>query len=197
MGFHVSQLRSVPIGEFEYYIYFIDAARHESHTQALANLLLKLVISADTDAAIVSGPPSLSDELNAFLARHAPAHFARLDRLLNNVTCLMISKGAIQTTKEETFVIPLALADSDMSSQEGLVEGIMTPLIEAMQKNKVDDFCRSLGAEEIPLSDIKSGLLVTTLRHANRVLELKPNCIGLGLNLNAVLEDLLGPPQRA
>ena len=35
-----------------------------------------------------------------------------------------------------------------------------------------------------------------TLRHLNQVLELKPNAAGLGVNLNAVLERLLGPARR-
>jgi len=197
MGFHVSQLRSAPIGIYEYYVYFIDAAPQESHTRAIAESLLSLAMDAGTDAAIVSGPASLSAELTEFLQRHAPEHFVQLEILLGQVSCLLISRGALQTTTQEIFVVPLALGHTDVESQKALIEGLLSPLVQAMREDTVADFCRSLGAQELPLSDLKGGIVVAIFRNLNKVLELKPNVIGLGVNLNAVLERFLGPPERA
>jgi len=178
-------------------VYFIDAAPQESHTRAIAESLLSLAMDAGTDAAIVSGPASLSAELTEFLQRHAPEHFVQLEILLGQVSCLLISRGALQTTTQEIFVVPLALGHTDVESQKALIEGLLSPLVQAMREDTVADFCRSLGAQELPLSDLKGGIVVAIFRNLNKVLELKPNVIGLGVNLNAVLERFLGPPERA
>jgi hypothetical protein len=66
-----------------------------------------------------------------------------------------------------------------------------------MQHRKIGEYCRSLGAEQIDLSELKSGLVVTNLRRLNQALELKPGVEGLGLNLNALIEQALGPPARS
>ena len=48
-----------------------------------------------------------------------------------------------------------------------------------------------LGAVHVPLKPFKPGMKVATLRRWNKVLELKPNLAGLGLNLNAAIEEYL------
>lgn len=68
--------------------------------------------------------------------------------------------------------------------------------LSAMRSHRVSDYCRALGAQGLELSELKAGLLVTTLRRLNEVLELKPGVAGIGVNLNAVIERIIGPAAR-
>src|SRR5262249_10675695 len=158
--------------------------------------LLHLAIDSGADAAIVSGPVNLSAELSQFLETHASADFPRLDSLFRQVSCLLVSEGAIQTTEKQVFVIPLAAAHQDIASQTELLDKILSPLVKAMHAHKVAEFCQSLGAEQVALSGLRGGMLVAKLRYLNKVLQLKPNVMGIGVNLNEVIEQALGPPQR-
>jgi hypothetical protein len=56
---------------------------------------------------------------------------------------------------------------------------------------------QALGAARFKLKSVRNGIVVTTLRNVNGVIELKPNIAGLGLNLNAIIEKALGVPSRA
>jgi hypothetical protein len=65
-----------------------------------------------------------------------------------------------------------------------------------MHDNRVVEFLTNLHATPIELSDIRQGMLITTLRHVNQYLQLQPNFYGLGVNLNAVVERIVGPAVR-
>ena len=116
--------------------------------------------------------------------------------LLANVSALVISKGVIQQTDSDVFVVPLARANQSASEAGTFLNELIDGLVTAMRSDTVGNYCRSLGCETIPLKGLKGGLLVTTLRKANQYFELKPNLAGMGVNLNAAIERFVGPPSR-
>ena len=196
MGMYVSQLRSVPVGMFEYYVYLVDASEGAAHSPEIANALQDLAVRSGTDAVVVSGPRDLSFELFEFLQRHAQADFGRLEHLFHEVSSLVISEGALQTTTSQVFVLPLVPGRTDSANHSEVLAKLVAGLLDAMRRRRVAEFCMSLGAEQMRLTDLKGGLLVTTLRRLNEALELKPNLAGIGLNLNAIIEEILGPATR-
>lgn len=206
MGMHVSQLRSVPVGAFEWYVYVVDASRGGQHTDLMNRAFSMFAQESGPDAVIVTGPRDLSAELYRFLTEHAGEHFARLEFLLRSATCLVVSRGALQTTRGQIYVLPLASetaadeaaspTDSDVDDRSGFAFSVLRSLIAAMADDRVEAFMLELHSVAIPLSQIRDGLLITTLRNANRVLELKPNIWGVGLNLNGLIERVLSPESR-
>jgi hypothetical protein len=112
------------------------------------------------------------------------------------VFSLVISEGALQTTTFQVFVLPLVPKRADSASHREVLAKLVAGLLEAMRQRRVAEFCISLGAEQTHLSDLSEGLLVNTLRRLNEVLELKPNLAGVGLNLNAIIDRILGPAAR-
>jgi hypothetical protein len=196
MGFYVSQLRSVPTDAFEYYVYIVDASEGATHSEEIAKSLIELAIKSGTNAGIVRGPSDLSAEVYKFLQTHASPGSITLENLFGNVSCLVVSEGSLQTTTKQVFVIPLAPRAADSLSQKPLIDELISRLIDSMHKHQLPDFCRSLGAQEIALKGLKAGALIATLRGLNEMLELKPNIAGLGLNLNALFQRILGSAKR-
>lgn len=197
MGMYVSRLRSVPVGLYEYYTYLIDTSASEAHSGSVDHFFDSFAKQSGVDAVIVRGPEDLSWELFKFLQLHASANFGRLESMFHEATCLVISEGALQTTTKPIYVLPLLLPTTDEPEQAGLADALLSSLVGALKANQLRDFVRSLGAEQIELSNISGGMLVATLRHAIEVLELKPNIAGMGLNLNAAIQKALGPSQRS
>jgi hypothetical protein len=195
MGMYVSQLRSVPIGRYEYYAYLVDTSGG-AHSKEVDRFFDGFAKQSEVDAVIVRGPQDLSRELFQFLQRHAPADFGRLETLFHEVTCLIISEGALQTTANPIHVLPLMLRNAQSSEQAQLLDALLVSLLRAMRQHQLPRFLQSLGAERLALTEIRNGMLVATLRHLNEALELKPNVAGLGLNLNAIIQRALGPSQR-
>ena len=107
MGMYVSELRSVPIGAFTYYLNLVDVSGSGEHSAAIAGALQELAVKSGTDALVVRGPANLSAELFQFLSANVTSDFGRLERLFHEVSSLVISKGALQTTNSEVFVVPL------------------------------------------------------------------------------------------
>lgn len=197
MGMYVSQLRSVPIGLYEYYVYIVDASSMTAHSKEVDRFFDGFAKQSDVDSVIVQGPHDLSHELFQFLQTHAQSDFGRLEGLFHEVTCLVISEGALQTTSKPVHVLPLMPRDAQSSEQAQLLDALLVSLLRALRKHQLPEFLQSLGAERMALTDIKDGILVATLRRLNEALELKPNIAGLGLNLNAVIQRMLGPSQRS
>jgi hypothetical protein len=197
MGMYVSELRSVPIGTFTYYLYLVDVSGNGEHSAAIAGALQELAVKSGTDALVVRGPANLSAELLQFLNTNAASDFGRLERLFHEVSSLVISKGALQTTNSEVFVVPLIVGGETGETARPLLTELVAGLLAAMRDNRVPDFCRSLGAETLQLATLKDGLFVATLRNVNKYFELKPGVAGLGVNLNAVIERIVGSPTRS
>jgi len=131
-----------------------------------------------------------------FLQSHAQADFERLEAVFHEVTCLIISEGPLQTTSKPIHVLPLLPRIGEDAAYEELLDALLGSLLGAMHNHKLTEFVRSLGAQKLVLSEIKDGMFVATLRRLNEALELKPNIVGLGVNLNAIMQRLLEPSER-
>ncbi|WP_305633042.1 hypothetical protein [Methyloversatilis sp.] len=197
MGMYVSRLRSVPVGMYEYYTYLIDASAAEAHSGVVDSFFDSFARRSGVNALIVRGPKDLSRELYTFLKTHVSENFVRLASMFHEATCLVISEGALQATTKPIYVLPLLLRGADEPEHSELADALLTSLLSALKSNQLGSFVSSLGAEKVELSNMKGGMLVATLRHANDVLELKPNIAGMGLNLNAAIQKALGPSQRS
>ena len=160
MGMYVSQLRSVPVGEYEYYVYLVDASEGAAHSPVIANALQGLAVQSGTVAVVVHGPGDLSMELFRFLQEQAPNDFSRLEHLFHETTALVISQGALQTTTSQVFVLPLLPASAVNSTHEELLSELVAQLLGAYAQGRVAEFCMSLGAEPMHLTNLRSGLLV-------------------------------------
>lgn len=196
MGMYVSELRSVPIGAFTYYLYLVDVSPNREHSNAIAAALQDLAVKSGASALVVSGPGNLSQELYGFLRTNAKSDFGGLEQLLHNVSSLVVCEGAIQTTKSTVFVLPLIAQGVTSDDAIAFLTELVGGLLEAMRSSRISDYCQSLGAEPLDLVDLKGGLLVSTLRNANKFFELKPGLGGVGVNLNAVIERFVGSPTR-
>lgn len=196
MGMYVSQLRSVPVGRYEYYAYLVDASAAGVHSKEIDRIFDGFAKQSEVDAVIVRGPQDLSYELFQFLQSHAPKDFGRLEQLFHEITCLVISAGALQTTRKPVHVLPLLQRNEIGTDQSQFVDSLLGALLRAMSKGRLSDFVQSLGAEHLVLTEIKDGMWVVTLRKLNEALELKPNIAGVGLNLNAIIQRFLGPSER-
>jgi hypothetical protein len=197
MGMYVSQLRSVPIGVYTYYTYLIDTTYDGTHSSAVDYFFNAFAKRSGVDAVIVRGPDDLTWQLYQFLQLHASADFERLEKLFHEATCLLVSEGALQTTDRPVYVLPLMLPAASNPEQLKFSDALLGSLLQAMKQHQLSEFVHQLGAEEIELSNIKGGMVIATLRWLNNVLELKPNVAGLGVNLNAAVNDALGLPQRS
>ena len=131
MGMYVSQLHSVPVGEYEYYVYLVDASEGAAHSPVIANALQGLAVQSGTVAVVVHGPGDLSMELFRFLQEQAPNDFSRLEHLFHETTALVISQGALQTTTSQVFVLPLLPASAVNSTHEELLSELVAQLLGA------------------------------------------------------------------
>lgn len=197
MGMYVSELRSIPIGAYQYYVYLVDPSIRVSHTEEIAKFFQRFAAASGVDTVIVHGPPDLSNQLRQFLQRNAGDNFVAIEHLFHEVTCLIVSEDSLQATRAPVHVIPLLEQAADGSSRSEFLDALITSLLNSMRTGNVSEFCRSLGARELALSEIGGGMVVATLRHLNEALELKPNFAGLGLNINAIIERALGPAKRS
>lgn len=196
MGMYVSQLRSVPVRGYDYYAYLVDASASSVHSKAVDRFFDGFAKQSGVEAVIVRGPQDLSYELFRFLQSHAQADFERLEAVFHEVTCLIISEGPLQTTSKPIHVLPLLPRIGEDAAYEELLDALLGSLLGAMHNHKLTEFVRSLGAQKLVLSEIKDGMFVATLRRLNEALELKPNIVGLGVNLNAIMQRLLEPSER-
>jgi len=197
VGMYVSQLSAVPIGTYQYYVYLVEPSPHGRHSESIAKLFQTFAATSDIDAVIVRGPQDLSQQLHEFLVKHATSDFTSIEQLFLKVSCLIVSEGSLQVTRNQIYVIPVPEQDVEGSNHGEYLDYLLGPLLEAMRAGSVSEFCRALGAKELSLSDIKGGMLVATMRRLNEVLQLKPNFQGIGLNINAIIERALGPAERS
>jgi hypothetical protein len=196
VGIYVSELRAVPVGIYRYYAYLVDVSENAAHSEEISKALRDLAVKSGAEAMVVQGPRDLSLELVQFLQKHAPSDLRRLEKLFLEVSSLIISEGTLQTTTSQVFVIPLIPRGEDGITSQPLLAKLVDGLLATMHQHTVREFLLSLGAESIELSEIKGGMLIAKLRYLNEILELKPSFAGLGVNLNRVIERILGPAVR-
>lgn len=192
MGFHVTSLHSLPVGPIRYFVHVLDMSGG-AHGKWIDGNLGKLAAHFEANAGLVTGPSDFSQELYLFLSRHLKGGFSEVERVLLDFTCLIISDGHLAHTQRPVFLIPLA---SQNEASEEFVESMLTKVANALTTGSLTQLMKNLGATEFQLSEIKGGFWICTLRKANEVLHLKPNVAGFGINLNAAIEQILGPSQR-
>lgn len=199
MGFKVTTLHSVPVVNFEYYIYVLEPSySHEYKTWFDGNFE---AVGKDLgrNAAIVRGyDDRLTQELWQLVARYTadPEQAQALERSLMSLVTLILSKGDILTTEEPIYAIPIAILDSDPAARDQFMNILMGRILEAIHEDSVDELVQRLGYHTIPLRHSRSGLLFATLRHVNNALELKPNLAGIGVNINGILDRFLRPQRE-
>jgi hypothetical protein len=196
MSMHVSQLRAVPVGLYNYYVYVVDASDASGDTTLIDNFFDRFAQQSEVSAVIVRGPENLSFELYKFLQKHAGENFSRIEDLFHNVTCLVVSEGALQTTRQPVYVLPLILKGGSREWLSEFLDSLLGGLIDAMRRGQVESLVRSFGSVQLPLAEISGGMFVSTLRWINSALELKLNIAGIGVNLNEKISRLIGPEAR-
>ncbi|ROZ72084.1 hypothetical protein [Ramlibacter sp. WS9] len=194
MGFHVSTLHNLPTGGIEYFVHVLDMSSGV-HARWIGDNLQSLAASFGKNAGLVTGPRDLSEELYQFLSRNLAGGLGAIEGILHSTTCLVISEGNLAHTQQPVYLVPLATSEASESAHD-LIQTLLRMIAGALGAGKLQELVRSLGAHELQLSATGRGLFVVNLRRLNRVIELKPNVAGLGLNLNAVIEALLPPEAR-
>ena len=194
MGFHVSTLHNLPVGGIQYFIHVLDMSGGE-HAQWINENLHRLAATLGRDSGLVSGPADLSEELYQFLMRNLPDHFGTIEGLLHSSTCLLISEGHLAHTQKPVFLMPIAMPAASDEARE-LISALIAMIAAAIRSNTLQDLVQTLGAHKFELATVGGGFFVCNLRRLNKVLELKPNISGLGVNLNGAIEAYLPPATR-
>jgi len=194
MGFHVSTIHNLPIGQIEHFIHTLDMS-DGVHARWINKNLHILASSLERNAGLVTGPRDLSEELFRFLTQNLTSDFLAIEGILRSTTCLIISEGHLTKTNKPVYLIPIATHEANEDAHE-LIEVLLSMIAEALRNNQLKQLVSSLGAQELELSATGGGFLVCNLRRLNNMLELKPNVAGLGVNLNAIIEASLPPETR-
>jgi hypothetical protein len=124
-------------------------------------------------------------------------------RLLERATCLLVAHKDIRSTGAPLLLIPLESATSpeagadSKEDAEGFVHALMQSVVEKVRDGTIMKHAEALGAARFELKSVRNGVVISTLRYVNKVLELKPNLAGIGLNLNVMIEKALGEARRA
>jgi hypothetical protein len=194
MGFHVSTLHNLPSGHIKHFVHVLDMSQG-AHGRWIADNLLSLAKEFGPNAGLVTGTADLSNELYKFLANNVAESFGAVENLLHSATCLVVSEGHLASTNSPVYLLPLSPPEESPAAQE-MIQVLISMLAAAIKDERLDELLNSLGARQLSLTSAGGGFIVCTLREANKVLELKPNIAGLGVNLNALIERILPPEVR-
>lgn len=194
MGFHVSTLHSLPIGSIKHFVHVLDMT-HGPHGRWIAKNLQLLASDFGPSAGLVTGNKNLTQELCQFLQKNVTDDFGAVERILYSATCLVISYGHLSTTNKPVYLLPLALPQETEAAEE-LIGALLRMLSASIKEDRIGEFVSSLGAIELGLTRPSISFIVCTLREVNKMLELKPNVAGMGVNLNAIIEKLLPADSR-
>jgi hypothetical protein len=194
MGFHVSTLHNLPVGSLQYFVHVLDMSGG-AHDRWIKENLHTLAASLGREGGLVTGPRDLSEELYQFLSGNLSSGFGAVEGLLHSATCLIVSEGHLTLTQKPVYLIPVATPEESESAHE-LITTLINMIANALRENRLQELVSSLGAHRFELKTVGGGFLVCNLRRLNKVLELKPNVAGLGVNLNAAIEALLPPEAR-
>ncbi len=195
MGFHVSTLHNLPVGGIRYFVHVLDMSRG-AHSRWITENLHTLAASLGRDAGLVTGPADLTRELYQFLSHNLACDLGAVERVLHSVTCLVISEGHLAQTQKPVYLIPIAIPEESALVHE-LITALIKMIANALRTNQLQELVTSLGAHKFEPTAVGGGFFVCNLRRLNKVLELKPNVAGLGVNLNAAIEALLPPETRS
>lgn len=195
MGFHVSTLHNLPAGSIQYFVHVLDMSGGV-HDRWIKENLHTLAASFGREGGLVTGPRDLSQELYGFLSKNLSSDFGAVEGLLHSVTCLVISEGHLALTQQPVYLIPIATPDESESAYE-FISTLINMIADALREGRIEELVSSLGAQRFELKNVGGGFLVCNLRRLNNILELKPNIAGLGVNLNAIIEEFLPPEARS
>lgn len=194
MGFHVTTLHNLPVGSIDHFVHVFDLSKG-MHAKWINANLSKLAAEFGRNAGLVTGPGDLSQELYNFLARSLKSDFPAVEKLLCSTTCLLISEGHLAHTKRPIYLIPIATPIESPDAQE-LISALIDSVATSLREDRLQELVSDLGASKLELKEAGGGFVVCTLRYVNKVVDLKPNVAGLGVNLNAMIESLLPPEAR-
>ena len=195
MGFHVSTLHNLPTGNIKHFVHVLDMT-NGVHARWIAENLHALAKGFGPTAGLVTGTDNLTHELYQFLMKNVAENFGAIESVLHSATCLVISEGHLSRTDRPVYLLPVSLPEESEAAHE-MITTLLNMLAASIKEGQVRSLVTSLGAIELGLTKAGGGLVVCTLREINKMLELKPNVAGLGINLNAIVEKLLPPEARA
>lgn len=196
MGYNVGSLTRVPLEVYDHCIFVVGDPEINKRAQWIQNNFGRLAQSLPDKTALVAGTNhKVSQEVIGLICEAADQddgegkgwrHFM----FLADHTSLVISKGDIRKINSPLILVPLGGAGGDADSDE-FMGAVFKAVREAVKAGRVDALIEELGGVHVPLRPFKPGMKVATFRRLNKVLELKPNLAGLGVNLNAAIEQYL------
>jgi hypothetical protein len=202
MGFNVGTLNRVPLDLYDHYIFVLGDPEISSHAKWVDKNFGSIARSLPAKTAIVSGTnEQLTDEINQLIADWSDYEADKtgweLFNLLADSTMLVIARGNIRTTDKPLILVPLSLpgvmdgVDASEEELEQFMAQIFGAICEAIRRNELDQLLAEIGAAPLPLKSVRSGAMISTLKRANKVLDLKPSFLGFGVNLNAIIDGWL------
>jgi hypothetical protein len=194
MGFHVSTLLNLPTGNISHFVHVLDMTGGV-HARWIAENLQTLAADFGANAGLVTGTHDLSMELYEFLQKNAAGNFGPIESILTSTTCLVMSEGHLTKTNKPVYLLPLSTPEESEAAHE-MITALLTMIAASIKADRLREFVTGLGAVEFGLTRAGGGIVVCTLRDVNKMLELKPNVSGVGLNVNAIVERLLPPEAR-
>ena len=194
MGFHVSSLHNLPTGNIEYFVHVLDISGG-IHSGWINENLHTLALSFGRNTGLVTGPLDLSQELYFFLSKNLSSNFGAIEEILHATTCLVISEGHLANTNKSVYLIPIATREANENSRD-LIISLLNLIANSIRNNQLQQLITSLGSQELKLSKINGGFWVCNLRKLNNLLDLRPNIVGIGININAIIDSALPPISR-
>jgi hypothetical protein len=202
--FRVGALEKVPFAVYDYYVFVVCGKEREEHALWINEHFSQIVKYLDGNTAIVSGTSQrLQQEITKLLQQWSldwdesegfPA--GSLYDLLRAGTTLVISQGDIRNTEKPLILIPLELAVAGVPNVKSEdVNEFMTQVFQsictAAKEMKVEELVDQIGGYKVPLKTLNSGVIISSLKHVNDVVHLKPSLFGIGVNINALIERAL------
>ena len=204
MGFNVGSLSRLPLRIFDHFIFIVGENEGNSDARWVKKNFSDLVDKLPEGTALVTGTDeNLTNEIEDIISTCGDAWSTgdviagELYHFLANGTTLVISRGDIKTTNKPLILIPLAThmgdeqTDETENDREEFVSGIFQTVCDAIRSNELDDLVERIGGVELRLKQLRGGVVLSTLKRLNECVDLKPNVIGVGLNINAIVENWL------
>ena len=193
MGFKVTTLHNVRTEGIEHFLFVLEGPSsnaYQSWFDANFDIFGKQL---GRTAAIVRGyNEELTAEIVSFLRHNLEEEdFLLIQGIISSVTCLLISKGHPFDTAEPVILVPLIMSDDEGDEAYQFLNELMQRILDAIRHDSLADFVQEGGYQQIELQEQGASLLISTLEELNKIIELKPNLSGIGLNLNQLIGDLL------
>ena len=167
MGFHVSTLHNLPVGNIQYFVHVIDISSG-LHSRWISENLHTLSARFGPNAGLVTGPLNLSQELFQFLSVNLSSDFGQVESLLHSATCLLVSEGHLATTRSTIYLIPVATHEETEDSQ-ALIATLICMIAEGLASGKLKTIVSSLGSHELQLRTVGGSFILCNLRRLNNV----------------------------